>query len=115
MYPTLKTWIRAPTPVTTSSITDERWSTWNARSTCSGPTGIHCQATDTTGEADPAADRTTTRAVTKAATTTPTPITLTARFSFGRKKLIAPFARNPASGHRTTSHTREAAISRVTG
>ena len=28
MYPTLKRWMRLPTPVTTSSMTVESWSTW---------------------------------------------------------------------------------------
>ena len=41
MYPTLKMWISMPTPVTTSVIIIDSWSSWNAASILRSPTGIH--------------------------------------------------------------------------
>ena len=41
MYPMLKMWISVPTPVITSTITIDSWSSWNAQSTCRSPAGIH--------------------------------------------------------------------------
>ena len=32
MYPTLNRWMSVPTPVTTSTITIDSWSSWNAAS-----------------------------------------------------------------------------------
>ena len=43
MYPMLKMWISAPTPVTTSTMTDDKASTCSAKSILSGPAGIHAQ------------------------------------------------------------------------
>jgi hypothetical protein len=44
MYPTLNRWIRLPTPVTTSSITVESWSTWKPKLICRSPAGIQDQS-----------------------------------------------------------------------
>ncbi len=43
MYPTLKTWMRNPTPVTTSIMIMESWSSWRAASTRKAPVSIHVQ------------------------------------------------------------------------
>ena len=97
-----------PTPVTTSSITADSWSSCRAAGTCSVPTGIQSQYVNTTGASRCAAAsaRTTTTATTNAAATEPTPMTVTASLALGRASARAPFKTKPASGSTGTSQSR---------
>jgi hypothetical protein len=49
MYPTLNRWMSAPTPVTTSIITTDSRSTWNAASITRSPAIIHVKYRCTNG------------------------------------------------------------------
>src|SRR5882672_8110235 len=105
-------WISVPTPVITSSITDESWSTWRATSILSVPAAIQDQYVSTYGwvGGDAATPPTTPSATTNEAASTPTPMILTARLASGRKKLNQPLARNPANGSSTTIQAQPTAF-----
>ena len=113
MYPMLKRWIRLPTPVTTRSITTESWSTWKAKSICSAPAANQCQSDTWIGASGGWARSwpVTARATRKAASSTPAPMTETARLASGRRMARAPLTRKPASGSATVSQTQRTAPS----
>jgi len=111
MYPTLKRWISAPTPVTTSSITAESWSSCRAKSSRSSPTGIHSQYRNTSGAAGcrPANPATAATAAAHASTSTLTPTRETAVLAVGRHSARAPFTRKPKSGSAGTTQSAPSA------
>ena len=95
------------TPVTTSSIIADNWSTCSASSISSRPAGIHCQRLRTYGASAgaPARPAITATATRNDSTSAPTPIVVTARLASRRSRLIDPFAKNPTNGNSSTSHT----------
>src|SRR2546426_3298324 len=99
-------WISELTPVTTSSITAESWSSCRATVTWRSPTGIHSQYGKTSGPSAPPRTSARTIAMESAsrASSTPTRMTDTASFARGRISARTPFATNPASGSAGTSH-----------
>ena len=97
-----------PTPVTTTSITADSWSSCRVAGTCRVPTGIQSQYVNTTGapKCAAASARTTSTATTNAAATEPTPIAVTRGLAFGHASARAPFKTKPASGSTGTSQSR---------
>src|SRR5437667_8981126 len=112
MLPTLNRWISEPTPVTTSSITVDNWSTCSAKSTCSVPTGIHDQYRNTTGSSAwrPTKERNTATATTEDATRTPTPMMDTSVLALGRASDTTPFSTKPSSASAGASQIWSTAV-----
>src|SRR5712691_5005481 len=108
----LNRWISEPTPVTTSSITSDSWSTWNATSTCSVPTGIHDQYRNTTGSSAcrPTNALKTAIDAAKAASSTPAPMTETSVLAVGCVNANMPLSTKPSSASAGGSQIRSTAV-----
>src|SRR5262245_33779745 len=97
----LNTWISEPTPVTTSSMTADNWSTWKAALIVTEPTGIQSHKCRTNGAppgSPPATALNTETETPNDIQRTPVPTAVTSPLAPGRHNASAPLTRKPASG-----------------